>query len=175
MNESVGGEQGVNAPVPFLKSARAVPACARELEALGDAIVAAVNAWHGEVLAATLVDKPAARRSPGRCAVQVGPVALSFAWLPAPQQDVSAGELLVIVWHGMVGPRRDLQLDRAAKAPAVQTAIQLWEGVFHAGIVGGDSWRWCATDVLPEGGHHTAALAAHAVDRLQAAYQGLAA
>lgn len=171
----LGSERGWNAPVAFLKSAKALPACARELEALGDAIVAAVNVWHGEALAATLADKPAARRSPGRCSVQVGPVALSFAWLPAPQQDVSAGELLVIVWHGVVGPRRDLQLDRAAKAPATQSATQLWEGVFHAGIVGADGWRWCEPDVDAEGGHRTAALAAHAVDRLQAAYRALAA
>lgn len=175
MDDVQSGERGWNAPVAFLKSARAVPACARELEALGDAIVTAVNAWHVDALAAALVDKPSARRSPGRCSVQVGPAALSVAWLPAPQQDVSAGELLVIVWHGVVGPRRDLQLDRAAKGPAIQTAVRVWEGVFHAGIAGADSWRWCAADVLPEGGHRTAELAAHAVDRLQAAYRALAA
>lgn len=170
MEEQVVAAAAWNAPTAFLKSPRAVPVCARELEALGDAIVAAVEAWHHSGLAETLADKPAARRSPGRCAVQVGPVALSFAWLPAPQQDISAGELLVIVWHGVVGPRRDLQLDRKAKAPVPRSAVQLWEGVFHAGILGADSWRWCARDVLPEGGHNTATLAAHAVNQLQAAY-----
>lgn len=167
MEETTAGVRAWGAPTEFLKSHRAVTAVARELEALSDAIVAAVDALHS----AGLTEKPAARRSPGRCAVQVGPVALSFAWLPAPQQDVSAGELLMIVWHGIVGPRRDLQLDRVALAPIPKSAVQLWEGVFHPGVLGAETWRWCAPNVLPEGGHTAATLAAHAVDHLQSAYR----
>ena len=170
MDETTAVNKGWNAPTEFLKTARAAPACARELEALGDAIVKAVQLWHRDQLAETLPDKPAARRAPGRCVVQVGPVALSFAWLPAAQQDVSLGELLVIVWHGQVGPRREPRRDSAPQGHIPSSAVQLWEGVFHAGVVGTDGWRWCAPDIRPEAAQDTAALAAEAVERLQAAY-----
>jgi uncharacterized protein YqeY len=51
VDESTAGSRGWNAPTQFLKTARAAPACARELEALGDAIVKAVQAWHRADLA----------------------------------------------------------------------------------------------------------------------------
>jgi hypothetical protein len=41
--------------------------------------------------------------------------------------------------------------------------------------VGTDGWRWCAPDIRPEAAQDTAALAAEAVERLQAAYQAHAA
>ncbi len=154
------------APTEFLKSHRAITACAREIEALADAIVTAVDAWHSN----GLPEKPTARRSPGRCVVQVGAVALSFAWLPATHKDIAAGELLMIVWHGIVGPRRDHQFERVARAPIPHTATEVWEQVFHPGVVGAESWRWCESEGTPQEGFTATALASLGVERLQAAY-----
>lgn len=153
------------APPEFLKTHRAITACARELEALADAMVDAVDAWH----ASGLEHKPAARRSPGRCAIQLGPVALTFAWLRGAGDDITAGQLLVIVWHGSVGPRRDHRFERVAHAPIPHTATQLWEAVFRAGTVGTDTWRWLG-EGEPSVAHTANSLASYGVERLREAY-----
>ena len=46
--------------------------------------------------------EPVVRRSPARCLVQLGPVALTVAWLQRAQGTVADGELLVVVWRGEV-------------------------------------------------------------------------
>lgn len=157
------------APTEFLKSHRAVTACSREIEALGDAIASAVASWHAQ----GMPDKPVLRKSPGRCVAQVGPVALTFAWLPATHKDIGSGELLMIVWHGIVGPRKEHQFERVV-VPVPLTATEVWEEVFHPGVVGAESWRWCPAETAPEDGFTAVTLAERAVSQLRVAYDRFA-
>ena len=88
----------------FITSHRATAACARELARLHDAIADGLETWGvGTASAgddASLADAPVVRRTPARCLVQVGPVALTVAWLQRAQGTVADGELLVVVWRG---------------------------------------------------------------------------
>jgi hypothetical protein len=153
-------------PPPFLKTHRAITACARELEALADAAVAEVDAWHSTGIA----DKPTARRSPKRCVIQVGPVALSITWLPSVGGDIATGELLVVVWHGILGPRPDYHFERVSSGPPPSAAREVWQRVLHPGVVGADSWRWLEDGQEAAHGQTGAQLAARCVDALRDAF-----
>ena len=61
----------------FLSSHRAQAVCTREFARLSEGLVAATK-----VLAVqTSIEPPTVRLSPDRCIVQLGPVALTVAWL----------------------------------------------------------------------------------------------
>jgi len=153
--------------VPFLASHRALAACTRELSRLGDAVVRGVAAMPG---GATPVDKATVRRSPDRCIVQLGPVALTLAWLRGAQDAVSVGELLVIVWRGAVAPRARHQPERPATGPAPVGATPLWEQVLTATGDSEEAWVWQPQGDERIGQCSSAELAARCVGRLRAAY-----
>jgi hypothetical protein len=130
----------------FLRSPRALAACMRELEHLTTGL---------EKRATTLGDvaaghKPEVRRSPGRCMVQVGPVALSVSWLPGKPDTVLEGRLLVIEWEGTVGRGGDADGGRGAPPP-MRTATPVREQVLFADATSPGNWRWS-----PEGGQSEA-------------------
>jgi hypothetical protein len=152
--------------LPFLASHRALAACARELTRLGDEVVRGV----GSLPNAAPVDKATVRRSPDRCIVQLGPVALTIAWLRGTHDAVAAGELLVIVWRGAVAPRPRHQPERPARGPAPLGATPLWEEVLTPSGESEETWAW-----QPQGDDliarcSSAALAVRCVGRLRAAY-----
>jgi hypothetical protein len=107
--------------------------------------------------------------------VQVGPVALTFAWLRGTADDIGSGELLVIVWHGIAAPRRNHQFERVLRTPIPQTAAELWEQVFQPGTVGPDRWQWRTRDEEPTGEFTAPTLAAHCVGQLRDAYHRITA
>ena len=151
---------------PFLASHRAVAACTRELARLADAVVGAVAGLHGPMAD----EKPTVRRSPDRCIVQLGPVALTVAWLRGNHGSIADGELLVIVWRGAVAPRNERKPERPVVGPAHLGATPLWEQVLSAAGDSEDAWEWRPNEEAESERCSSTALAARCVGRLQAAY-----
>jgi hypothetical protein len=151
--------------LPFLASHRALTACTRELARLADEVVRGVTALPGAAAEA----KATVRRSPDRCIVQLGPVALTIAWLRGSHDAVAEGELLVIVWRGAVAPRTRHQPERPATGPARLGATPLWEQVLVPTGESEETWAWRKQDD-DLGRWSSAALAARCVARLRAAY-----
>ena len=150
---------------PFLATHRALAACTRELARLSDDVLLSVAALPG----AMSEEKAVVRRSPDRCIVQLGPVALTLAWLRSTHDSVAAGELLVIVWRGAVAPRRQHQPERPATRPVTLEATPLWEQVLTAVADSEDTWGWQPHD--PQIGRCTSTeLAVRCVERLRVAY-----
>lgn len=151
-------------PRSFLASHRAATACKHELEQLTDAVqrdLAALPRAEEE-------PQPVVRLSPGRCIVQLGPVALTLAWLRGANDSVADGELMVIVWRGAVATRGAVQPERphAQRAPS---ATALWEDVFVAVADNEASWTWQSRDAAAPG-CTSLALAADCVERLYRAH-----
>lgn len=152
--------------VPFLASHRAFAVCTRELARLADEVVRGVTALPGAVP----TEKATVRRSPDRCIVQLGPVALTIAWLRANHDAVAAGELLVIVWRGAVAPRNQHQPERPATGPAPLGATPLWEQVLTPAAESEETWAWQPNGDDQVGRCSSAELATRCVGRLRAAY-----
>jgi hypothetical protein len=150
---------------PFLASHRALAACTRELARLSDEVVLGVAALPG----AGVEHKAVVRQSPDRCIVQLGPVALTLAWLRSTHESVATGELLVIVWRGAVAPRRQHQPERPATRPAPLPATPLWEQVLTAVGDSEASWAW-QPHSADLGRCSSTELAARCVERLRVAY-----
>ena len=151
---------------PFLASHRAFAACTRELGRLSDEVLRLVAAL-GD---AAPEEKATVRRSPDRCIVQLGPVALTIGWLRGSHAAVAAGELLVIVWRGAVAPRTRHQPERPAAGPAPLGATPLWEQVLTAAGDNEETWAWEPHDNNGTGRCTSPELAARCVGRLRAAY-----
>jgi hypothetical protein len=151
---------------PFLTSHRALAVCSRELARLSDEVSRGVAALGG----AMAEEKATVRRSPDRCIVQLGPVALTIAWLRSTHDSVAEGELLVIVWRGAVAPRHLQEPERKAVRTAPLAATPLWEQVLSAVGDSEATWAW-----QPRGDDEiercsSTELAARCVGRLRAAY-----
>jgi hypothetical protein len=150
---------------PFLTSPRAHAACTRELARLADEVLRGIAALGGPIRD----EKSTVRRSPERCIVQLGPVALTFAWLRGNNESVALGELLVIVWRGAVAPRKDHNPERPSTGPAALGATPLWEQVLAAVGESEATWRWHARGD-DDGRYSSIELAARCVSCLHAAY-----
>ena len=122
----------------FLASHRALAVCTREFGKLSDGIVEGV-----EMLAASgSIEKPTVRSMPGRCIVQLGPVALTIAWLRSTLDSVADGQLLVMVWRGSVAPKMArLPEDQAGRGMAAAVPVALHEETLAA--AGNDEASWC--------------------------------
>ncbi|HUF26967.1 MAG TPA: hypothetical protein VMM18_08325 [Gemmatimonadaceae bacterium] len=156
---------GTPARKSFLGTYRALAACTREFAQLTDEVVKRAGALH----TAGLADKPVVRQMPGRCIVQLGPVALTLAWLRSTLDSVADGELLVIVWRGAVAPRGDHQPERTRETSTPRTAKVLWEDVLIAVAASSADWTWQAKRA-DGGSFSSTALADHCVEQLRAAH-----
>ena len=152
--------------LPFLASHRALAACTRELARLADDVASGV----ATLADASPTEKATVRRSPDRCIVQLGPVALTVAWLRGSHDAVAAGELLVIVWRGAVAPRQQHQPERPVPGPAPIGATPLWEQVLTAAGESEDTWQWQPQGDDSVGRCSSAELAVRCVGRLRTAY-----
>jgi hypothetical protein len=150
---------------PFLTSHRALSACTRELARLSDEIASGVAALSG----VDVEHKAVVRQSPDRCIVQLGPVALTLAWLRGGQDSVATGELLVIVWRGAVAPRAQHQPERPSTRRAPLPATPLWEQVLTAVADNEASWGW-QPQAADSGLFSSSELAARCVSQLRTAY-----
>ena len=160
----------------FVASHRALAVCTREFGRLANEVAVGLAALHvaGELEKALVV------QSPGRCIVQVGPVALTIAWLRSRLDVVAEGELLVVVWHGNVAPPTARFRERVVKGPtstgAGPTAEALWEEVFSVRADSEESWEWLPTGASATAdavgtSYTSATLAARSVERLRLAYR----
>jgi hypothetical protein len=156
-----------DAPAEYTSSFRANAACARELARLYDEIAESLT--DGRIPAdAKSTEEPVVRRSPARCLVQLGPVALTVAWLQRAQGTVADGELLIVVWRGEVAMRTPQGFERAHQHSGATSATALWETVLVVSAQSETQWGWAPA----VGGDavSSAALARHCVDRLRAAH-----
>jgi hypothetical protein len=123
---------------PFLRTHRAASVCSREIRVVSETLAAGATALHAEGLADTAV----IRQSPSRCIVQLGPVAITAAWLCGTHASIEDGELLVIVWRGVVAPPMEHDPEHAPVRGAARTATAIWEQSFRPVASSQDTWRW---------------------------------
>jgi hypothetical protein len=123
----------------FLDSHRALAVCAREFDRLADDVAKRVLGLSDEAKGL----KAEVRRSPGRCIVQLGPVALTISWLRTRGETVSQGRLLIVEWIGTVGANGAQEYVNGVPTVAVtQTAKVARETVFVAEASDEKSWTW---------------------------------
>ena len=146
----------------YTSSYRANAACVRELARLHEEIAALLTD-------AGISDEPVVRRSPARCLVQLGPVALTVAWLQRAQGTVADGELLVVVWRGEVAVRTPQGFERAHQHSGASSATALWESVLVVSAENETEWGWAPAGAKGDA-LSSAALAHRCVERLRAAY-----
>lgn len=148
----------------FLGSHRALGACTREFARLADDIVKRVTSLEpalGE-------EKPVVRNSPGRCIAQLGPVAITLAWLRSTLDSVADGQLMVIVWRGVVAPALLHRPERMSTKKAALPATALWEEVLRPVAANEASWLWESAK-NPDMRYSSAELAELCVERLRLA------
>jgi hypothetical protein len=122
----------------FLSSHRALAACTRELGRLTDEVSKAATALCREVGD----DAPEVRQTPGRCIVQLGPVALTISWLRSTVDTVADGRLLVVAWKGTVASGASRLPERSGNVAAARTAEALWEEVLVVDATSEGDWHW---------------------------------
>jgi hypothetical protein len=123
----------------FLDSHRALAVCAREFDRLAEDVSRRVSDLEDDAKGL----KADVRRSPGRCIVQLGPVALTLSWLRTRAETVSQGRLLIVEWHGTVGANGAQEYVNGVPTVAVtQTAKVVRELVFVADANDEKSWTW---------------------------------
>lgn len=152
---------------PFLATHRALAACNRELGRLMDEVIDRV----GALAPAALAEKPVVRQLPERCIVQFGPVALTLAWLRGGMGSVAEGELLVIVWRGIVARPNGFKPERLGSAAGAHAATSLWEQVLRPAADTEADWSWRGTDGA---GCSSVELAARCVGQLHSALEAAA-
>jgi hypothetical protein len=125
----------------FVASHRAQGICLREVQRISDEIASRLRARHAAGELSALV----VSQAPGRCVAQVGPVALTIAWLRGAGDVVADGQLMVAVWEGAVahGTRR---IPERAAVPRAATARTLWEETYSVVAEDEASWRWHVAD-----------------------------
>lgn len=130
----------------FTASHRAQAVCTREFQRLSDEVAKGLKLRH----AAGEVEAPVVSQSPGRCMVQLGPVALTLAWLRSRLDVVSDGQLMIVFWKGAVvqGMRR---IPERAAPSAAASATMLREDNYVVLAENEESWRWHAESAaLPD-------------------------
>lgn len=157
----------------FITSHRATAACSRELSRLHEAIVDGLETWGvgtaGPADDPSLADAPVVRRTPERCLVQVGPVALTVAWLQRAQGTVADGELLVVVWRGAVAVHPPRGFERTVDRAGASSATPVWETVLSATAESEAAWAWVPAGVA-DVTLSSATLAGQCIERLRAAH-----
>ena len=153
----------------YTSSYRANAACVRELSRLYEEIAASVADARGVPADVKVTAEPVVRRSPARCLVQLGPVALTVAWLQRAQGTVADGELLVVVWRGEVAVRTPSGFERAHQHSGATSATALWESVLVVSAPSEPEWGWAPAGARGDA-MSSSALAQRCVERLHAAY-----
>lgn len=154
----------------YLASHKSLAVCQRELTRLTASISAQVQAMaDADGLTATI------RRSPDRCILQLGPVALSVAWLRSTMDSVAEGELLIMTWNGTLNgttsARAKYSPERATKPES--SASIAWQDTFTAEADDEASWGWKSAGRA--GRQTTDDVAALAIKRLREALKAAAA
>lgn len=122
----------------FLSSHRALAACTREFGRLTEEVSRAAAALSREAGD----EAPDVRQTPGRCIVQLGPVALTLSWLRSTVDTVADGRLLVVAWRGTVASGTSRLPERSGSVAASRTAEAIWEEVLVADATSEGDWHW---------------------------------
>ena len=141
----------------FLASHRAITHLGREFDRLASEIAkraATVNRDDVEVPLEV-------HRVPGRCMVQLGPVALTLSWVRTRPDTVATGRLMIIEWEGQVG---------RGVSGGGPNPIPLRETVLRADATRVEDWQWKSDEVAGYA-YDSTELAAHCVDSLAYALQ----
>jgi hypothetical protein len=141
----------------FLASHRAITHLGREFDRLASEIAkraATVNRDDAEVPLEV-------HRVPGRCMVQLGPVALTLSWVRTRPDTVATGRLMIIEWEGTVG---------RGVSGGGPSPIPLRETVLRADATRVEDWHWKSDEVAGYA-YDSTELAAHCVDSLAYALQ----
>jgi hypothetical protein len=147
----------------FLATHRGQAAFAREYARLIAAIMAD----------ATMIGKldpervPVIRQSPERVIVQLGPVAMTVAWLRKGGESAAIGELLFIFWRGTIAPRGGDPTEYNARRRVVVPPTILWEETLIAFALTETAWTWRTAKGDVEG-VNSPTLAERCVSRLSA-------
>ncbi len=152
----------------FLSSHRAQAVCTREFARLSESLVAAAKVYAANELS----DTPTVRQSPERCIVQVGPVALTVAWLRNGSDVPSAGQLLAIVWRGIIAPRGEHSPERLGLRRVPATPVAVWEETLLPSATSEASWHWHPEELTREG-YASTELAGRCIAQLRIAYDAL--
>ncbi len=165
---AAGDEQHSRESATFLASHRANSALTRELERLVDEVARRAGALEAELPGV----KVGVARSPGRCVVQFGPVALTLSWVRVRGDSVTDGRLMIIEWVGTVRRGTERIPERAVHATAPRPATVRREDVLVADATKEAGWLW-RREGAAFGRHTSAELAAMHVDSLLAAAREL--
>lgn len=149
---------------PFLATHRATAICSREVGRL----VEAVRGAFATTSSVKEAGAPEVQISPDRCVVQYGPVALTVGWLRRPPDTPDVGELLVMIWRGVIA-RRGAFRDPERGVATTRTATVLFEHTFVAAASDEASWTWRPTSSAGAA-FPSADLAQWCVDRLRLAH-----
>lgn len=149
----------------FVATHRALVVCTREFGQLTDGIARHTASLHDS---GGVEEEPAVRRTPDRCIVQLGPVALTLAWLRSTLNTVAEGQLLVVVWRGAVAPGSPAHPQHAQRIREARNAAVLWEDVFSVSAESEETWRWRSES--GGGDFSSATLAESCAGRLRDAY-----
>lgn len=147
---------------PFLSTARALSAAAREFTRLSDCLADGVTSEFGPDVGRQF----SVRRSPDRCIIQVGRSAVTVAWIRS-RRDSGEGELLIIHWRGTVAPTINQQFERARELTLSATPVS--ELVFLAEATCEADWAWSSREE-PAQRFSSASLAVHVIARLRTVY-----
>ena len=141
----------------FLGSHRAITHLGREFDRLAAEVTKRVGTVNRDDVETPLE----VHRVPGRCTVQLGPVALTLSWVRTRPDTVATGRLMIIEWEGHIGR------PGSTGGPG---AVPLRETVLRADATRVDDWQWRSDEVAGYV-YDSNELAAHCVDSLAYALQ----
>ena len=144
----------------YLASHKSLAVCQRELTRLTAALSAQVQA-----IADTEGATATIRRTPDRCILQLGPVALSVAWLRSTMDSVAEGQLLIMTWNGTLTSRAKYSPERPSKPES--SASIVWQDTFAADADDEATWAWRSES--RSGRHTTDDVASLSIKRLREA------
>ncbi len=149
----------------FLTSHRAQSVAAREFSRLTDAVVALTKR------AATLsaCEPPTTRLSPDRCIVQLGPVALTVAHIRTGNDVPPGGQLLCIIWKGIIAARGDHVPERSGARRVPPPPVSVWEESMVVSAASETTWHWHPNGIESTG-YTSPELAERCVEQLQTAF-----
>ncbi len=147
----------------FLGSHRALSVGGREFTRLSEAIVAAAK----QIAPEHCAEVATSRLSPDRCIVQVGPVALTVLYIRNGADVPAGGQLLAMVWRGVIAARGDHVPERQQARRATPAPVSVWEESFVVSAENEASWHWHAKS-LDQHGYTSPELASRCIEQLVA-------
>src|SRR3954466_15987415 len=126
-SETVDRQRYTSDRPEYLASHRSLAACQRELARLTTTLTTEV-----EAVADREGETSTIRRTPDRCILQLGPVAITVAWLRTTVDSVAEGQLLVMVWRGVIAGRTKFSPERPITIPVTGSAKIEWQDTLSA-------------------------------------------